>query len=269
MQKLSEDYLFRFGGISRLYGLKSLEKLAESRFVIIGLGGVGSWVVEAVARSGVGQIVLVDLDDVCASNTNRQIQALTANIGKSKADVLKARILEINPFAQVEVIIDFYNEETFQNILKGQIDFLFDCIDSLDKKAHLMNECVQRKIPFITCGGVGGKKDPLKIKLADLSLTENDPLLKNLKKILRKKYGFPEAGRKMKIECVYSTESAVFPSTDENLCLTKSEQKNQQISQKQSLKLDCRSGFGAASFLSGSVGFCMVSRALDRICQAN
>ncbi len=263
--QFSEDYLFRFGGIARMYGMPGLKKIAQSRVVIIGLGGVGSWVVEAIARTGFQKIVLVDLDDVCASNTNRQIQAIRANVGKSKALALKERILEINPEARVEVIQEFYNSETADLVLSGQIDFLFDCIDSLDKKAHLINQCCVRKISLITCGGVGGKKDPTKIRLSDLSLSENDPLLRNLKKNLRKEYSFPSAEKKMKVNCVYSTESAVFPSPDGEFCLTKSDQKKLEIQNSQSLKLDCRSGFGAVSFLSGSIAFTMVSYAVDQL----
>lgn len=263
--QFSEDYLFRFGGISRLYGLQGLRKIAQSRVLIIGLGGVGSWVVEAIARTGFNHIVLVDLDDVCASNTNRQIQATQANIGKAKAQALKERILEINPESKVETVIDFYNSETADQILSGKIDFLFDCIDSIDKKAHLIHQCHTRKIPLITCGGVGGKKDPSMIRISDLSQSENDPLLKQLKKNLRKIYLFPAADKKMKVNCVYSIENAVFPSPDGEFCLTKADQKNLEIQNSQSLKLDCRSGYGAASFLSGSVGFTMVSFAVHQM----
>lgn len=267
--QLSEEYLFRFGGIARMYGMQGLRKIAQSRVLVIGLGGVGSWVVEAIARTGFQKITLVDLDDVCASNTNRQIQATISNVGKSKAISLKERILEINPASQVETIIEFYNSETADIILNGQIDFVFDCIDSIDKKAHLIHQCYLRKIPFITCGGVGGKKDPTKIRIGDLSCSENDPLLKNLKKNLRKVYSFPSADKKMRVNCVYSVESAVFPSPDGELCLTKSDHQKMGMQNSQSMKLDCRSGFGAVSFLSGSVGFAMVSFAVDQLLKRN
>jgi tRNA A37 threonylcarbamoyladenosine dehydratase len=174
---VTEDYLNRFGGIARLYGIASLERFSKAHVMVIGLGGVGSWTIEALARSGVGQFTLVDLDDLCLTNTNRQIHATTDTIGRSKATVLAKRILQINPEVRCHVEQTFYSEKNSEDLLSTTPDAIVDAIDSVRAKCHLLATCHEKNIPIITSGGAGGRIDASQIRLDDLSRTFGDALL--------------------------------------------------------------------------------------------
>ncbi len=202
----------RFGGIARLYGDAALKRFQGAHLCVVGVGGVGSWAVEALARSGVGQLTLIDLDNVAESNTNRQLPALDPHYGRAKVDVLSERVHAINPACQVHTIEDFVEVETLDVMLGGGFDFIVDCIDSLKVKTALAAWCVARRQKLIVSGGAGGQLDPTQIRVADLSEVTQDPLLSKLRYNLRRRHGFPrEPGKKMKVACVYSTEQLVYP----------------------------------------------------------
>lgn len=257
MIELSEYYMNRFAGVARIYGPEGLQRIHDSHVLIIGLGGVGSWVVEAAARSGVGQITLVDFDDICVSNFNRQIHATDNSVGKFKVDAMRDRILSINNECQVNVINDRFSEETAEKILDAKYSYVIDAFDNGFGKSYLVSLCKRRKLPIIVLGSVGGKIDPGKIELDDLSRSREDTLLSSVRKKLRTKYGFPkEKGKKFGVPCVFSTEKYVFL---ENGCLVSTRPESQ-------LKgLDCGGGMGAITHLSASVAFRAVSHVLKSI----
>lgn len=262
------EYNQRFGGIARLYGVTALAKLKNSNVMIVGLGGVGSWAAEALARSGVGTITLVDLDDICITNTNRQICALNETIGLMKTVILKQRIKSINPEANIIIHENFFTKTTFENILDNKIDFIIDAIDSMENKCLLISEASKRNIPIITTGGAAGKIDPTQIKIDDLAFTTNDVFLQIMRKRLRRDYGFVKASghslnsrRKMGISCVFSSEDPIFPSANGEVCNIPDPESN--------LALDCESGMGSITHLTGSFGFFAASFVIKSLAQNN
>lgn len=246
---MTEDYLNRFGGIARLYGIASLERFSKAHVMVIGLGGVGSWTIEALARSGVGQFTLVDLDDLCLTNTNRQIHATTDTIGQSKAIVLAKRILQINPEARCSVEQTFYSEKNSEVLLSTTPDAVVDAIDSVRAKCHLLATCHKKDIPIITSGGAGGRIDASQIRLDDLSRTFGDALLLSVRKRLRSEYRFPKAKKKapkFKIPAVFSPEPPLFPTCDGKTSTTRPKEIPGRIK--------CDAGYGAATHLTATFG---------------
>ncbi len=229
-----------FEGIKNLFGSEAFEKIKKSHVCIIGLGGVGSWSAEALVRSGVGKITLVDMDDLCISNINRQIHALNTTVGQTKVDALADRLKLINSECEVEKIFDFYTEKTSDEILNQDYDFIIDAIDSVPTKCHLIYECQERNIPLVVTGACGGKMNPAELKVADLNKTFNDRLLFQVKKRLRQKFDFPRGMEPWNITCVFSSEKAT--NNYDPFC------EDRKMS-------NCQNGLGAASFLTGSVGF--------------
>lgn len=201
----------RFGGVARLYGEHASARFAAARVCVVGVGGVGSWTAEALARSAVGAITLIDLDMVAESNANRQIQALDDLWGHAKVDVMRARILAINPACQVRVVEDFVTEENVATLLGGH-DVVVDAIDQARVKVAMAVWSRGAGVPLIMCGAAGGKQDPARIGYADLSATTQDPLLSRVRAQLRKKHGYPrEPGRRFGIDAVYSSEPVRAP----------------------------------------------------------
>jgi tRNA threonylcarbamoyladenosine dehydratase len=200
----------RFDRMGRLVGDGKMKKLMDSHVMIIGLGGVGSWAAECIARSGVGKITIVDFDEICVTNFNRQLHALQGLVGAQKTDVVGERLAKINPQAKIVVHTKFYNFETADEIFSERPDFVIDAIDHITSKTHLLNLCRERSIPVVCSAGSGGRMDPLKIKVRDLSQTEVDPLARAVRKILRDKYSFPEKGS-WGIPTVYSDEDPLWP----------------------------------------------------------
>ena len=182
-----DEYERRFAGVAKIYGEQAFDQYANSHVMVIGIGGVGSWAVEALARSGVGQLTLVDMDVVAASNINRQLPALSSTLGHEKIAVMAERCRQINPRIQINLIDDYLSAENVVEILAGAPDLILDCIDDVKAKFALMLHCRFHKIPLIVSGGAGGKLDPLKIRVADLSKTEQDPMLAKLRSQLRAK----------------------------------------------------------------------------------
>lgn len=200
----------RFDRMGRLVGDRRMKKLMDSHVMVVGLGGVGSWAAEAIVRSGVGQVTIVDFDEICITNANRQLHALQGLVGQNKAEVLAERFRKINPGAVVRPLVRFYNFETSAGIFAQRPDYVIDSIDNVTAKCHLLNHCRASGIPVVCSTGSGGRLDPLQIRERDLSETEVDPLARALRRVLREKYGFPEKGS-FGIPAVYSAEPATMP----------------------------------------------------------
>ncbi len=259
----------RFDRAARLFGEQGLHQLMSSRVLIFGMGGVGSFAAEALARSGVGQLVLIDFDDVCVTNTNRQLHALKGNIGKPKAQIMAERLALIHPTGNVEAKLKFYQPETSAELLDGKIDFVVDAIDSISNKAHLLATCVARKIPVVSSMGAAAKWDPTRIRTSDLSDTEVCPLARDLRRILRQQYNLPceRGGPRSGITAVFSDEPATPPaplSYDEGTgfqCVCPNRDNGLYTCDKRA-RID-----GSASFVTGAFGLTAASvvvRALSR-----
>ncbi|MBN3859762.1 tRNA threonylcarbamoyladenosine dehydratase [Neisseriaceae bacterium PsAf] len=200
----------KFFGISRLYGEENFYKINQSHICVIGLGGVGSWVVEALVRSGVGQLTIIDLDNVSESNINRQLPALSSNFGKPKVEAIQERMLEINPEIKITPIEDFVDEGNYLELFSSPFSFVVEAIDQVKIKTLLANHFIKNKQPFVVSGGAGGKQSAQFIQTSDLSEVTHDKLLANMRYQLRKNFNFPKKG-KMKINCVFSKEPSAFP----------------------------------------------------------
>jgi tRNA A37 threonylcarbamoyladenosine dehydratase len=255
MEKNNDKTALRFGGIARLYGQNGLSRLKNSHILVVGLGGVGSWVVEALTRSGIGHLTIVDLDEVCITNTNRQLCATSETIGKSKAQTLKNRAQLVNPEINITTIENFFTEKSYEEILKTKYDYVLDCIDSLDNKCLLISESIKRNYPILTMGGAAGKIDPSEVKMTDLAFSINDSLLQRVRKKLRRDYGFKrnpgqtlKSRKKMGVHCVYSPEDQRFPTSDGQIsCNLPSSNTN--------LKMDCESGLGSSLMVTGTFAY--------------
>ncbi len=249
----------RFGGTERLYGREETAWLASRHVVVVGLGGVGSWAAEALARTAVGKLTLIDLDDVCVSNTNRQLHAMQGTVGRMKVEVMAERIRAINPDCDVTPVMDFLTPDNLTRYLDPKPNAVLDAIDSVKVKAALIHHCKRNKIPIITTGGAGGQVDPLQITVADLSKTTQDPLAARTRNQLRRDHGFSRnPKRRFGIECVYSTEQLVYPQADGSICAAKPEGEG-------STRLDCASGFGASMMVTASFGMVAASRIVEKL----
>ena len=254
------NYEARFGGIRRLLGGEGQERLRRAHVCVIGIGGVGSWAVEALARTGVGALTLVDLDDVCISNVNRQIHAVTGEFGKPKIEVMRARVKAINPDAAVHAQQRLFTAASAEAILAPQFEAVLDAIDDRAMKALLIARCRGRKIPIVTTGGAGGRSDPTAIRVADLARVTHDGLLANVRQLLRAEHGFPRDPKQhFGVDCVYSPQPQVFPARDGSICA--------EPESGTSLRLDCRSGYGTATFVTGAFGFAAAAAVVTRITQ--
>ncbi|KOP55622.1 MULTISPECIES: tRNA cyclic N6-threonylcarbamoyladenosine(37) synthase TcdA [Pseudomonas syringae group] len=249
----------RFAGIARLYGIEGLARLRAAHVAVVGIGGVGSWAAEAMARSGVGEISLFDMDDVCVSNSNRQLHALDSTVGRPKVEVMAERIRAINPDCVVHAVTDFVTRDTMAECITPDMDFVIDCIDSVNAKAALISWCKRRKIQMVTTGGAGGQIDPTLIQIADLNRTFNDPLASKVRSTLRRDYGFSRTpNRHYSVPCVFSTEQLRYPKPDGSICLEKKFVGD-------GVKLDCAGGFGAVMMVTATFGMVAATRAVDKL----
>ena len=202
----------RFDRMGRLVGDLKMKKLMDSHVMIIGLGGVGSWVAESIARSGVGRMTLVDFDEICVTNFNRQIHALQGLVGSQKSDVLAARMRQINPQAEIVSIPKFYNADYAREIFATRPDYVVDAIDNITAKCHLLAYCKAEGIPVVCSTGSGGRLDPSRIRMTDLAFTQVDPLARQVRRILREQYGFTSDEKTpFGIPAVYSDEPPMAP----------------------------------------------------------
>ncbi|MDD5176653.1 MAG: tRNA cyclic N6-threonylcarbamoyladenosine(37) synthase TcdA [Sterolibacterium sp.] len=254
------DFERRFGGVARLYGQPALLRLAASHVCVIGIGGVGSWAAEALARSAVGLITLIDLDHVAESNTNRQIQALDDTFGKAKVQAMAERIRAINPACFVTEIEDFITAENVAELLPP-CDAVLDAIDNVRAKAALIAHCNRHGIAIVTTGGAGGRRDPTRVQVADLARTIQDPLAASLRARLRKEYGFTrEARKKFDVECVFSAEPVVRQESAGLACDVDEAPENTRAPQG----LNC-AGYGSAVSVTATFGLVAASRVLERL----
>ena len=255
----SADLSRRFAGIRRLYGTDALDRFTAAHVCVVGIGGVGSWAAEALARSAIGQITLIDLDMVAESNVNRQIHALGTAFGKAKTDAMAERILAINPASLVNKIEDFVSADNLEQMLGNRFDYVIDAIDHVRTKAAMIAWCKNHEIPLITAGGAGGQTDPTRIEINDLSRTIQDPLLSKVRALLRKEYGFSRDPKKrFGVSAVFSSEPLRYPdsgSTCDEAPLIPG--------------LNC-AGYGSSVCVTASFGLFAASAALRAIaCKAN
>lgn len=271
IQPTESEYVLhrRFDRMGRLVGDDIMKKLFSTHVMVIGLGGVGSWCAESLARSGVGRITLIDFDEICITNTNRQLHAVQGMVGRKKSDVMAERLKKINPQMQVEALPMFYNAENSEKILGLKPDFIVDAIDNLTAKCHLLASCKNQNIKIITSAGSAAKLDPLKVRLTDLALTSMDPMAAQVRKILRNKYDFPEGplNKTFGIPCVYSEEPPMEPvelKYDKGTgfkCVCPQGQNNLHSCEHRNVI------YGTASFVTGAFGLTMASWVVRQIVQ--
>lgn len=248
-----DEYQVRFGGLFRLYGKEAMEKIAAANVCVIGLGGVGSWAAEALARCGVGKITIVDFDEICKSNVNRQLHALDGEFHRPKVEAMAERLRKINPSCEVTPLQMFFTYSTADTILKPRYDYVIDAMDSPSKKCYLTHRCKELGLNLIITGAAGGKTDPTKIRIADLSQVNHDRLLQEVRKKLRVKYDFPRLPAPMMVEAVFSEEPTRRPILEG--CSDKPKRSG----------LDCKTGHGTAVFVTAVFGFVAASRVVNKI----
>ncbi len=255
----------RFGSLARVYGGEELQKIQNANICVVGIGGVGSWVAEALARTGVRHLTLIDGDDISRSNINRQCHALESTIGQMKAKVMQQRILDINPECECIIHEQYINEENISDLLMPKLDTpgpaqKFDCvIDAIDRikyKSLMIHFCKKHKIKIVATGGAGGLTDPTQIEIKDLSRTWNDPLASAVRLALRQVHNFSRnLKRSFGVPCVYSTEQQRYPDKDGNIGYQKPGVAN--------LTLDCGFGYGSSVMVTSTFGFIAAAKAIE------
>ncbi len=254
-----EEYEKRFAGVGRLLGADALQRLRNAHATVIGVGGVGSWAVEALARSGVGALTLIDMDDVCITNINRQLPALTHTVGMPKVHVLAERVRTIWPGCDVRAVPVFLSQENAAALLATPCDVVLDAVDRTVIKSLIIAECVRLGRNVVTVGGAGGKCDPTQIRTGDLAFSHGDEMLRQVRRELRRHHGFPGDGVEFGVGSIFSAEKPRFPWSDGSLRMEPEKGTN--------LKLDCSSGFGTAAFVTGAFGFAAAGEVIRRMLQ--
>ena len=201
----------RFGGLERLYGVAPAGRIRQAHVVVVGIGGVGSWAAEALARSGVRRLTLIDMDHIAESNVNRQIHALTSTLGQAKIEAMRERIAQIHPGCQVDLVDDFVSPENWPGLLPARPDALIDACDQVKAKLAMAVWAMKEKIPFVTVGAAGGKRLAHQVDIDDLAQVTHDPLLAQLRYRLRKHHGAPKQGKRIGVRCVFSREPVMGP----------------------------------------------------------
>ena len=260
---IDSDWQQRFGGIERLYGKQAIEIIKNLHVCVVGLGGVGSWAVEALARTGIGKITVIDFDTISIENINRQLPALSETVGRKKFAILEQRVASINPNCDCHSIDDFLTSENIADYLSIDrcYDYVIDAIDSITFKAEMIVHCKRNKIPIITTGGAGGLTDPTMVQVKDLARTINDPLIAKVRSRLRTEYGFTRTPkRRFKIECVFSSQKSLYPRPDGSVSHEKPG--------VHGISLDCSMGYGAASFVTATFGNVAVARLITKVLKA-
>ena len=254
-----DPWIERFGGIDRLYGSGALACFRRCRVAVVGLGGVGSWAAEALARTGIGALTLIDADDLCVSNTNRQLPALAGQYGRGKAEAMAERCRQINPDIAVEPIATFLTPSNLDTLLDQDFDLVLDACDSFRTKVEAIAWRRRRKQAIVTVGSAGGRTDPTQIRVRDLSRTEHDAMLSMIRKKLRGEFNFPKnADRYFGVPAVYSLENVKYPQADGSVCGLRPA-----LPADASLKLDCGAGLGAATHVTGAFAFAAVGKTLE------
>lgn len=248
---MDADLQRRFGGLARLYGVEGAARIRSAHVAVVGIGGVGSWTAEALARSGVGYLTLIDLDNVAESNINRQIHALTETVGKAKVEAMRERIVQINPACLVHCIEDFVEPENWPKILPAGVDAVIDACDQIKAKLAMAQWARRNKRLFISVGAAGGKRLAHKVEVDDLSQTTHDPLLAQLRYRLRREFSAPKEGKKIGVTTVFSREAVAQPDASCQL-------------QGSDGSLNC-SGYGSVVAVTATFGQCAAGWILDQI----
>jgi len=255
----TSDHARRFGGIKRLYGETAFEKFCRAHICVVGIGGVGSWAAEALARSAIGEITLIDLDNIAESNVNRQIHAYTGEFGKPKVKAMAERINKINPQCRVNIIEDFVSIDNVRELMVKDFNYVIDCADSHRVKAAMIAHCRRNKIKLITVGSAGGQTDPTQIHVCDLINTDQDALLAKSRKLLRQQYGFTHTPKhRFNVPAVYSSEQLTYPSEEGEVSFQKPETARD---------LSCAGGIGSVMTVTASFGLVAVSHMLKKLSQ--
>lgn len=260
-------YARRFGGIARLYGDAGLGQISRAHICVIGIGGVGSWVAESLARSAVGTISLIDMDIVAESNINRQLLATSDSLGRDKVLVMRDRIHQINPQCEVKLVDDFISRDNLSEHISAQFDYVIDCIDDFRTKAALIHYCKKHKINILTVGGAGGQVDPAKVRYSDLSRTQHDVLLARTRKLLRQDYGFAKnLKRSFGVPCVYSDEQLVYPDGAGGLSAQRpSQDTSAGTANLGSNALNCAGGIGSITHVTATFAQFACAQVLNQI----
>ncbi len=248
--EMSADLARRFGGLERLYGVPGAARIRAAHVVVVGIGGVGSWTVEALARSGVGRLTLIDMDHVSESNINRQIHALDSTVGQAKVLAMRDRIAQINPTCLVHCIDDFVEPGNWLQLLPPSVDAVVDACDQVKAKTAMAVWARQTRACFIAVGAAGGKRHAHKVDIDDLSLTTHDPLLALMRNRLRKEHGAPREGKKIGVACVFSREAVMPPDAS---CAVEGDG-----------SLNCH-GYGSVVSVTATFGQCAAGWVLDKI----
>lgn len=258
----------RFGGLSRLYGPLAPARLRDARVAVVGVGGVGSWTAEALARCGVGHITLIDLDHVAESNVNRQLHALTETMGQAKVQAMATRIAGINPACVVTAIDDFLTPDNAEQVLAPELDVVIDCTDQVSAKIAMILLGRQRRQTVLVCGGAGGKTDPLALRAGDLSETTHDALLARLRNVLRKQHGYPKpaqnAGKpgrtpRMGVRVLWFAQPVILPSAWTA---------GVEIDDSAPQGLSC-AGYGSVVTVTAAMGMAVADQAVRQVLRAN
>ena len=258
----SKEYLQRFSGLARVYGEAALPPLQRARFCIVGIGGVGSWAAEACARTGIGNITLIDHDDIDISNTNRQLHTTVDSLQRSKVEVLRERILAINPECDCRAVDDLVTRGNIEKFELAQYDYVIDAIDHVSHKLTLMHYCRRNKIRCVSTGGAGGLTDPTQIVVKDLTLSFNDPLLAKVRSTLRQQLDYSRnPKRRYAMDCVFSTEQPIYPVGDGTVSYEKPEMSERTT-------LDCATGIGSFVGVTACFGFTAAAHAIKKYLKA-
>ena len=246
----SVDLARRFSGLDRLLGVAPADRVRLAHVMVVGIGGVGSWAAEALARSGVGRLTLVDMDHISESNINRQLHALSSTLGMSKIEAMRQRIALINPACDVHCLDTFADADNWASLVAGGVDAVLDACDQVRTKTAMAAWAITTKTPFITVGAAGGKRLAHAVDIADLSETTHDPLLAQLRYRLRKEHSAPKNGKKMRVACVFSKEAVAGPDAS---CAVESDG-----------SLNCH-GYGSLVTVTATFGMCAAGWIIDKI----
>jgi len=258
---MKEELRERFAGIDRLYGAGTITHLSGCKVAVVGMGGVGSWIVEALVRSAVGHLSLIDADDICVSNTNRQLPAMAGQYGRNKAVAMAERCRAINPDVQVEAVESFLTPANMAELLDRGFDLVIDACDSFRVKVETIAWCRRRKLPMLTIGAAGGRTDPTLVRVRDVSRTEHDAMMALIRKKLRSEFNFPKSAKRyFGVPAVYSLENVKYPQADGSVCGIRPN-----LGPDEALNLDCGGGLGAATHITGAFAFVAVGKALEML----
>ncbi len=247
------DEARRFGGLQRLYGLDPASRIRQAHVVVVGIGGVGSWAAEALARSGVARLTLIDMDHIAESNVNRQIHALTSTLGQAKIEAMRERIAQIHPGCRVDLVDDFVSPENWPNLLPDRPDALIDACDQVKAKQAMAVWALHNKVPFVCVGAAGGKRLAHRVDVEDLVNVTHDPLLAQLRYRLRKHHGAPRQGKRMGVRCVFSREAVVSPDAS---CAIEGDG-----------SLNCH-GYGSLVGVTATFGMCAATEVMNMLAEA-